>query len=68
MKIKVNLNETQYKTLLYCTNGKTKVPVNDMLKYFSEFLDKDLRNQKYTKNDIFVFTKCTWICHNFLVQ
>ena len=59
MKIKVNLNETQFKSLLFCTNGKTRIPVNDMMKHFSEFLDKGLRSQKYGKNDIFVFTQNT---------
>jgi hypothetical protein len=38
------------------------------MEHFSEFLDKGLRNKKYGKNDIFIFTQHTWICHNFLVQ
>ena len=56
MKIKVKLSKAQYDSLMFCTNNKRKVPVSDMLKYFSPFLDEETKKKTYKNNDVFVFT------------
>ena len=55
MKIKVKLNKEQFNSLMYCTNGKYKIPVQDMLESFKPFLDVETANKTYAQNDVFVF-------------
>lgn len=54
-EIKINLNKSQYDSLLFCTNGKNKITAKDMLVHFKPFLGKDLEKIACHYNGVFVF-------------